>query len=644
MIEDELRSEIALLQASWQQVYGGQLRLVEAEAKPYGVSALILHHAPTAWVVAEPAPDDSVTAQTTLDSWAQLLAALLKERQNAGRLSDELALTQNRLHFHQAIAERIQTAANPWQLAVETVRLAVSEIGAENGFVAQLQDGNFRYLSAAPMDSAVVETLVRRMDVAPVTLVYCPQDNGCGDTLMTIDGVHSLLMKKMPLNSGSTIFAALLNRMDAPNFGPADLDLFRIVSDQVRLAIDVIALSGQRTASELVQRDLEMAERVQTAFLPAQLPAIPGYDVAARLVPAARMSGDFYDVYVSPERVGLLVCDVSGKGISGALLASNVRVVARVQLSQNIAPGEAMQSANEVLFDDMSRTDHFATAVLIATQPGGSRWSYANAGHTTALLIRAATLEIIRLPSLTMPLGIERQIPAVTEDFMMEPEDVLILYSDGLSEATGSRLRLIGMSGILHVALASRNGPAELMVTSMVKLIDHYRGTQPLEDDVTVMVVKRDAPTQARLHWRFSWELAADLSVAWQVERDLERLRPFLAETEVANTWLLEVELALTELFNNIVQYAYAGTENEVIHGLIVLSEDWLAIDMVDRGVLYVPRPEPAKFDPLEPSVGGYGMRIIRQVFDTVDIRAADGTFNCWHLERRLPEDVLLQP
>jgi hypothetical protein len=450
-----------------------------------------------------------------------------------------------------------------------------------------------------------------------------------------------------------------------------------------------------------MERDLDIAAEVQASFLPKRLPEAPNYDFAAALISASKIGGDFYDIIQTDQgHLNFVIADVAGKGISAALLAASLRATLRAELQHlsptpndqspnlpisqspisNLQPpnspnsqthqtqaGRTLCSVNAKLYQDLSRIERFATVALAQlthlpppsqTQPSPSRsqtefgnenaahrWHYANAGHTTAFWVRAEPLRLEPLPSMTVPLGVLPEIEEINLTIELQPNDILLLYTDGLTEVENAAGKILGRAGVIDVLLATHTAPAQFIVDSLIEANRLHRGdaSPTLDDDLTLLIIKRvsdDAPTPRylkRLHW------PSELGILPAIEVELERLKPYLPSTGQA-AWLIQVQLATTEAVSNIIRHAYTGSVGG-IHGLIALYTEHLSIDLFDVGQPYEPQQETAllDFDPADPPEGGYGLSIMRQVMDNVTYqRVHDGYhergYNHWRLTRRLPE------
>jgi len=638
----QLSDFLTELRVAWTQVCDGELRLVReptVQRHSATVAVPITHEGATyAWLEASPPADKLELAGPLLRSWASLLGAIMGEREISEGLTNELIAAWNRLSFLHQVTQLRRITADPWQVSLESLRLAAQTIEADNAFVAELIEDTLVYDWIQPAyDESVMRRIIAALQSADGMLVRNGAE-ACARTFPELAGLHSFIGQQLQVTAGPPSFIGIINQA-TQRFSAGDLQLFESLVETITTVVNVQALHVQQIEAEKQGRELEIAAEVQASFLPATPPTLPGYELAATVIPASQIGGDLYDVFqCEGGHTGLLVCDVAGKGISAALLAASVRATIRAELQHASNPGEVLQSANAKLYSDMSRNERFVTALLVCLPASRSCLQYASAGHTTGLWVQTGPLHVQKLPSTTLPLGILPEIESATAPIDVQPGDVVVVYSDGLSEAENEQGRILGMAGITDLLLATHSAPARFILDSLTEAYRQHIGLATVVDDLTLLVLKRvagDAPGAgflARLHW------PSDLSVLPDVRAQLERLKPHLCGDRDTRTWLMEVELAATEVVTNIITHAYAHRAGN-IHGLVALYPDRLQIDLFDIGDPYEPgETRPLDFDPTDPPESGYGLHIIQQVMDAVSYERLSDGHNHWQLVREVPQ------
>jgi sigma-B regulation protein RsbU (phosphoserine phosphatase) len=233
---------------------------------------------------------------------------------------------------------------------------------------------------------------------------------------------------------------------------------------------------------------LAHAGEAKAELLPVADPCVPGFELAARCVPAGEgeVGGDFYDWQeIGPSTLSLVVGDVMGKGMPAALMMATVRAVLRALVPQN-APAAALQRAASTLDPDLSRSGSFVTLFHAQLDVATARLSYSDAGHGFVLFRRAdGTIE--ELHHVGLPLGVLSDEIYREDAILLEPGDVLVVYSDGLTEAQPDLLIDRSVLAALIDGTATAGAIAD-------RLVDLGRAAGPLSDDLTIAVLRRCGP------------------------------------------------------------------------------------------------------------------------------------------------------
>ncbi|MCP4419458.1 MAG: PP2C family protein-serine/threonine phosphatase [Chloroflexi bacterium] len=272
------------------------------------------------------------------------------------------------------------------------------------------------------------------------------------------------------------------------------------LAGQVASALRRAAVHKQTVASAKMARELEVAGEIQASFLPNELPDIEGWEIAATIEPALQTSGDFYDfVALGNGRLGLIVADVADKGTGAALYMALSRTLIRtyaLQLPKN--PEEALRLANERILQD-TESDQFVTVFYGILDTNKGTLTYSNAGHNPALLLSHDGQTAPQWLSQTgIPLGMFEEMAWRQNVVTIQPGDVLLMYSDGVTEAQDSESAEFGEDRLLAVmekgnGLSPRRSgsrSAHTLQTNILSAIHHFVGDAPQFDDITLMVVQ----------------------------------------------------------------------------------------------------------------------------------------------------------
>jgi serine phosphatase RsbU (regulator of sigma subunit)/CHASE1-domain containing sensor protein/anti-sigma regulatory factor (Ser/Thr protein kinase) len=239
-----------------------------------------------------------------------------------------------------------------------------------------------------------------------------------------------------------------------------------------------------------VEQELRMARRIQHALLPKNLPELEGWEIAYHYQPAREVGGDFYDfLRLDDGRVGLVIGDVSGKGIAAALVMANAQSVLRAVAKRGgITPGKALEEANEVLFAYIP-PNTFVTCFYGVLDPKSGRLLYANAGHN--LPCERHDERVDQLRARGMPLGLMPEMIYEEKEALLAAGDDLLFYSDGLVEAHDPKGEMFGFSRLQALIRAHRSGGSSMMSFLLSELTRFTGKNWEQEDDITLVTLER---------------------------------------------------------------------------------------------------------------------------------------------------------
>ena len=244
---------------------------------------------------------------------------------------------------------------------------------------------------------------------------------------------------------------------------------------------------------ERVEQELRVAQRIQHTLLPRDVPELKGWRIAHDYRPAREVGGDFYDfLNLDDGRVGLIIGDVSGKGIPAALVMACTQSVLRaVAQRAGTTPGQALEEANEVLLTYVP-PNMFATCFYAVLDPNSGRMRYANAGHNLPCCWHEGVATELRARG--MPLGLMPGMDYEEKERILAPGDGVLLYSDGLIEAHDPRREMFGTPRMAEFVGAHSDG--ETLIDSLLAELDHFTGDEwEQEDDITILTLQRFRPS-----------------------------------------------------------------------------------------------------------------------------------------------------
>ena len=270
-------------------------------------------------------------------------------------------------------------------------------------------------------------------------------------------------------------------------FSPLKIDLLKAVAAQAAAAIENARLLNETLEAEALEKQVSLAAEVQQRMIPQSPPRVPGIDVASVYVPMYSLGGDFYDFIPLPDdNLGMAIADVSGKGVPASLIMASVRAFLRAQVDNVYYLYEVMRRINGMLCRD-TKSGEFVTLFYGVLDARNRRFTYANAGHPPALVLRDG--EVIELANDNMVLGVSEDEPYVQSMFLLEKGDFLLLYTDGLPDAANFRFERFGRQRIVDAL--KRGGPtADTVAHNILWEMRKFAGMTKPNDDVTIMVAR----------------------------------------------------------------------------------------------------------------------------------------------------------
>jgi serine phosphatase RsbU (regulator of sigma subunit) len=285
---------------------------------------------------------------------------------------------------------------------------------------------------------------------------------------------------------------ALTGKRDDAVFTASDGRLLQALAEQAAAAIHTERLVRELRESERMRSELEVARQLQTLLLPAAPPRIPGLELTATCQPSGHVGGDYFDFFALPDgHLGLVIADVSGHGVSSAIVMAGLRSTLHAEVRADASPAHVLQRANDAVVRDFSSTDMFVSAFLATYDPVTGTLTYSNAGHPPPFLVSGATGAIERLERGGLVLGVVSDITYESGTARLDPGAVLILYTDGLTDARTPDGVLFDEAGVRALIGDGRPlGAIDVHAAILAAVAAHLGGT-PLSDDVTIVVASR---------------------------------------------------------------------------------------------------------------------------------------------------------
>jgi serine phosphatase RsbU (regulator of sigma subunit) len=311
-----------------------------------------------------------------------------------------------------------------------------------------------------------------------------------------------------PLRAGGRILGVLnVAAPDGSSFHPLALNLLSSVGRQMGEALEraqrfeqlqeehLVAIAVEEARRQQLENELALGQEMQLGLLPATCPVIPGWECAAFYQPARQLGGDFYDFIEMPSqpgRMGLVIADAVDKGVSAALLMALGRTSIRSSILGSRSPAHALMRANESLLHDI-QSALFLTAFYGVLDTRSGSLVYANAGHNPPLWRRGVSGQFQELSARGAVLGVFDQLELEDRAIDVAPDDLLIFYTDGVTEAMNTARQQFGERRLREAVAAMPGATAQQVLEAVVDAVQAFAGDAAQSDDLTLLVVKRVA-------------------------------------------------------------------------------------------------------------------------------------------------------
>jgi sigma-B regulation protein RsbU (phosphoserine phosphatase) len=240
-----------------------------------------------------------------------------------------------------------------------------------------------------------------------------------------------------------------------------------------------------------LERELELAQQVQRGLLPHAVPAVPGLDIAAFSRPAQFVSGDYFDFVTFDDGAqGIAIADVAGHGMSASLHMASIQTLLRTLVPLNVSPAEVVQQIQKLYQRNVNFTS-FVTLFVGALDVTTNRLTYANAGHNPPLVLREAGTELTTATWLapTGPaIGLIEEAEFGEQTVQLQPDDLFVLYTDGITEMTAADNAQLGQEGLTYLIANAAHLAAQDIVGEVRQQLEAFNAAQPPADDVTLVV------------------------------------------------------------------------------------------------------------------------------------------------------------
>jgi len=469
-------------------------------------------------VAASIAATSLLRADASLPAVALVVAGLVSVAVVANRFSDRLGRWVDRRFFREAyeadailsdLATRVRTIVETQPL-LETVATRIAEsLHVPRIAILLEDDGSFQPAyalgygttpsAALSHESATVSRLRKQQHA--VVLLDDPDSwvqAAAEEERRSLEALQSELLLPLSLNDKILGIMSLGPKQSEEPYSKTDIRLLDSVAAQTGLALEngrlTAAVAAEVAAHAKQTRDIEIARDVQQRLLPQEFPPIPGLDYAGACRAALGVGGDYYDfIPLSQTQLGIAIGDVSGKGIPAALLMASLRAYLRgAQTIHHQADLTAVMRNLNMLVYESSAANRYATFFYGELDLTSRVLTYVNGGHNPPMLFRqnGGGLDVHRLDTGGPVIGLIEDCEYSQGSVMLTAGDVLVAYTDGVSEAMNAAMEEWGEDRFMEAVAPNRTIPARILIDQLMTSADAFVAGAPQHDDMTLLIVR----------------------------------------------------------------------------------------------------------------------------------------------------------
>jgi sigma-B regulation protein RsbU (phosphoserine phosphatase) len=306
--------------------------------------------------------------------------------------------------------------------------------------------------------------------------------------------IRTLLVVPMRFGKHTIGVMSLVNRTDGGRFALPDLNLAQALAAQASVPIHYAGLQEALEEKRQLDRDMQIAQQIQNSLLPQELPSYPSVELAAFNLPAMEIGGDYYDcIQIDDRHIGLAIADVSGKGVGGALMMAVCRSVLRMNAPNVFDPAAMLCTLNETLASNLAE-DMFISMLYMVLNLETHQLSIARAGHEAPILVRQGETCAERIESPGMVIGlVDNSIfegAVQTRNVSLRPGDLLVTYTDGITEAMNSDEEEWGVENLVQSVERMAGSSAHDLLDQIRQEVLDFAGKNRQYDDMTMLALK----------------------------------------------------------------------------------------------------------------------------------------------------------
>lgn len=304
------------------------------------------------------------------------------------------------------------------------------------------------------------------------------------------EGIHTII----PMMAKGKLVGLLLFGLkhSGSRFAGKDLELLWAAANQAAISIENARLYKSEVEKQKIERDLDLARKIQQGLLPQCIPDMKGLDICGQMIPAMQVGGDYFDlIQISDSKLFVIVGDVSGKGLSASLYMTKLQTMIKLSCMDDKTPKEILVDINRRIYEELDKS-WFVTITLALFDIEERKLTFCRAGHMPILLASNGTVLAYRTQGLGV--GIEKGLifekSLIEEEVSLKPGQIFAFFTDGITEAMNERSELFGDDKLNEILKNKSQVRSAEIVDEVWHSVETFRGTAEISDDMTMVVVK----------------------------------------------------------------------------------------------------------------------------------------------------------
>ena len=402
-----------------------------------------------------------------------------------------------------------------------------------------------------------------------------------------------------------------------------------------RSAQSIYKLRDANAEKQRIDGEMMIAKGIQMNMLPETYPPFPDrndLDIYGSLVPAKMVGGDLYDFFIRDEKLYFCIGDVSGKSVPAALVMAVTHSLFLSISSHESNPARIIQSINESLCRG-NESNMFVTFFIGVLDLPTGIMRYCNAGHNPPLIVRGDSVEFLPAKA-NLPMGVIDDKDYMLQQETIDPETMIVLYTDGLTEAKNLKRKQFGVERTFKVVKECHDAMAKQLIETITKKVNAFVGEAEPSDDLTLLAIRY---TPKEEFWTLSRSITLDNDVS-QVTELNQFVQSVTEELQLDKALSKRIKLAVEEVVVNIMDYAYVADTKGQVKVEAMANDKRLRFILTDSGRAFDPTSVSRADTTLtveDRPIGGLGILLVRNLMDTINYERIDGQ-NILRIEKKI--------